>query len=78
MEAVAWVTVVIATLIVAAAALGLVRVIGHLMAINKTLAQVVGGAQVIAEKTSTVPVVVPSVNQSLSPVRDFCASIPGE
>jgi len=78
MEAVAWVTVVIATLIVAAAALGLVRVIGHLMAIDKTLAQVVGGVQVIAEKTSTVPTVVPSVNQSLSPVRDFCVSIPGE
>ena len=75
MEAVAWVTVVIAALIVAAAALGLVRVIGHLMAINKTLAQVVGGVQVIADETSTVPTVVPSVNQSLAPVRDFCDSI---
>jgi hypothetical protein len=78
MEAVAWVTVVIATLIVAAAALGLMRVIGHLMAIDKTLTHVVGGVQVIAEKTSTVPTVVPSVNQSLSPVRDFCVSIRGE
>jgi hypothetical protein len=75
MEAVAWVTVVIAALIVAAAALGLVRVNGHLMAINKTLAQVVGGVQVIADETSTVPTVVPSVNQSLAPVRDFCDSI---
>ena len=51
------------------------RVIGHLMAINKTLAQVVGGVQVIADETSTVPTVVPSVNQSLAPVRDFCDSI---
>jgi hypothetical protein len=75
MDAVAWVTVVLAALIVAAAALGLVRVIGHLMAIDRTLAQVEGGVKVIAEKTSTVPTVVPSVNQKLAPVRDFCDSI---
>ncbi len=78
MEAVAWVTVILATLIIAAAALGLVRIIGHLMAVDKTLAQVVGGVGVIAEKTSTVPTVVPSVNQNLAPVRDFCDSIQGE
>jgi hypothetical protein len=75
MPAAAWVTLVIATLIIAAAALGLVRVILHLMAVRKTLAAVVGGVQVIAEKTSTVPVVLPSVNASLKPVRDFCESI---
>ena len=75
MPAVAWVTLVIAALIIAAAALGLVRVIFHLRAIHKTLGAVVGGVQVVAEKTSTVPVVLPSVNASLKPVRDFCESI---
>ena len=75
MPAVAWVTVVIVGLIIAAAALGLVRVILHLRAIHKTLGALVGGVQVIADKTSTVPVVLPSVNASLEPVRDFCDSI---
>ena len=37
MPAAAWVTLVIATLIIAAAALGLIRVIVHLMAVRKTL-----------------------------------------
>lgn len=71
----AWVTLVIATLIVAAAALGLIRVILHLRAIHATLDQVVGGVQVIAAKTATVPIALPSVNASLAPVRDFCDSI---
>jgi hypothetical protein len=75
MPAVAWVTIVIATLIIAAAALGLIRVIGHLLAIRRTLAAVVGGVAVVAEKTRTVPDVLPSVNASLKPVRDFCESI---
>jgi hypothetical protein len=75
MPVVAWVTVVLATLIIAAAALGLVRVILHLMAVRKTLGVLVGGLHVVAEKTSTVPVVLPSVNASLKPVRDFCESI---
>jgi hypothetical protein len=75
MPAVAWVTVVIAALIVAAAALGLVRVIFHLLAIRTTLRAVSGGVAVIAEKTRTVPVVLPSVNANLAPVRDFCESI---
>ncbi|MDG2261277.1 MAG: hypothetical protein P8N50_02965 [Actinomycetota bacterium] len=75
METVAWVTVVIAALIIAAAAIGLIRVILHLIAVNRTLGNVLGGVEVIAEKTSTVPAVVPSVNESLGPVRDFCESI---
>jgi hypothetical protein len=69
------VTVVIAALIIAAAALGLVRVILHLVAIRKTLQAVTGGVTVIAEKTRPVPVVLPSVNANLKPVRDFCESI---
>ena len=75
MPVVAWVTVVIAVLIIAAAALGLLRVIFHLLAIRKTLGAVVGGVQVIADRTRTVPEVLPSVNASLKPVRDFCESI---
>ena len=75
MPVVAWVTIVIAALIVAAAALGLIRVIFHLVAIHRTLGAVVGGVQVIADKTRTVPDVVPSVNANLAPVRDFCESI---
>jgi hypothetical protein len=75
MTAAAVVTLVAATLIVAAAALGLVRVILHLVAVRRTLEALEGGVRVIAEKTSTVPTVVPSVNASLQPVRDFCESI---
>jgi hypothetical protein len=75
MPAVAWVTVVLAVLIIAAAALGLIRVIFHLMAVRKTLGDVVGGVRVVAEKTSTVPAVLTSVNANLAPVRDFCDSI---
>jgi hypothetical protein len=75
MPAVAWVTLVITFLIIAAAALGLIRVIFHLMAARKSLAGVVIGVQLVAEKTRTVPEVVPSVNANLKPVRDFCESI---
>ena len=41
MQTVAWATLVIATLIIAAAALGLVRIILHLRAVHITLDQVV-------------------------------------
>ncbi len=75
MPAAAIVTLVIATLIIAAAAVGLIRVIGHLVATLRTLRTLTGGVDVIAEKTSTVPTVLPSVNASLAPVRDFTASI---
>ena len=75
MPAVAWVTLVITALIIATAALGLVRVIFHLLAINKTLGALVGGVGVVADKTRTVPEVLPSVNANLKPVRDFCESI---
>jgi hypothetical protein len=75
MPAVAWVTVALAALIIATAALGLIRVIFHLMAVRKTLGDVVGGVRVVAEKTSTVPAVLTSVNANLAPVRDFCDSI---
>ena len=75
METVAWFTVIIAGLIIATAALGLVRVILHLVAIKRTLGNLLGGVEVIAERTSTVPTVVPSVNESLRPVREFADTI---
>ena len=75
METVAWITVVLAGLIIAAAALGLIRVIFHLVAIKRTLGTLLGGVEVVAEKTSTVPAVVESVNESLAPVREFCDTI---
>lgn len=75
MPAAAVVTLVIATLIVAAAALGLIRVIGHLRAVLATLSTLTGGVAVITEKTATVPEVVASVNANLKPVNDFAESI---
>jgi hypothetical protein len=75
MPAAAIVTLVIATLIIAAAALGLIRVILHLYAVQRTLDDVIAGVQVVAEKTEPVPAALASVNASLEPVRDFTASI---
>lgn len=75
MPAAAWVTLVIAALIIAAAALGLFRVILHLKVIRQTLGTVVVGVQVVAAQTSTVEPVLTSVNANLAPVRDFCESI---
>lgn len=75
MPTVAVVTLVLATLIIAAAALGLVRVILHLRAVRRTLDALDGGVQVIAERTSTVPTALPSVNATLAPVRDFAESL---
>lgn len=75
MPFVAVVTLVLAAVIIAAAALGLIRVIGHLMATARTLDGVIAGVGVVADRTSTVPTVLPSVNASLAPVRDFCEGI---
>lgn len=75
MPTVAIVTLVVATLIIAAAALGLIRVILHLRAVVKTLDALDGGVKVIVAQTSTVAPVVASVNSSLAPVRDFAESI---
>lgn len=75
MPAAAIMTLVITALIIVAAALGLIRVIFHLRAVQQTLGLVIGGVAVVAEKTSTVPVVLPSVNANLKPVRDFCEGV---
>jgi hypothetical protein len=75
METVAWFTVGLAGLIIAAAALGLFRVILHLVAVRRTLENLLAGVEVVAERTSTVPTVLPSVNESLRPVREFSDTI---
>ena len=69
------ITLVVGALIIAAAALGLIRVIFHLRAVTQTLAALDGGVQVIVAKTATVQPVVTSVNASLAPVRSFAESI---
>lgn len=69
------ITLVVAALIIAAAALGLWRAILHLKATAETLDALDGGVKVIVEKTSTVEPVVASVNASLAPVRAFAESI---
>ena len=68
-------TLILATLNIAAAALGLSRVILHLRAVTRSLDALEGGVQVIVAKTATVPSVVKSVNASLKPVRDFAETI---
>ena len=75
MSVAAWVTVILAMLIVFFAAVGLLRVVLHLRTVDKTLAALTGGVEVIADKTSTVPTVLPSVNSNPKPVRDFADSI---
>jgi hypothetical protein len=75
MPAAAWVTLVIAALIIAMIAVGLLRVIFHLKAIRATLVTTTGGVRAIAQLTSPVPERLTSVNASLKPVRDFCETV---
>ena len=46
-----------------------------LHAVQRTLGALIGGLRVVADRTEPVPRVVPSVNDNLKPVRDFCESI---
>ena len=75
MPAAAWMTIVVAVLIIAITAIGLVRVIFHLRAIRATLAAVTGGVQAVASLTRPVPPRLTAVNASLKPVRDFCETV---
>ena len=75
MPAVAWLTLIVAALIIAITAIGLLRVIFHLRAVQKTLVSTTGGVQAVASLTSTVPERLTSVNANLKPVRDFCETI---
>ena len=60
MPAAAWATIVIAALIIAITALGLLRVIFHLRAIRKTLVATPGGVQAVAQ---LVPAIEPVGHQ---------------
>ncbi len=62
MPAAAWVTLIIAALIIAITAVGLLRVIFHLRAMKATLVATTGGVQAVAQLTSTVPERLTSVN----------------
>lgn len=75
MPAVAWVTLAITALIIGITAVALLRVIFHLRAVRTTLDGVIGGVDAVADRTSTVPTRLGSVNANLQPVRDFCESI---
>ena len=75
MPAAAWFTLIVAALIIAITALGLLRVIFHLRAVHKTLVATTGGVRAVADLTSPVPARLTSVNANLKPVRDFCETI---
>jgi hypothetical protein len=75
MPATAWMTIAVAGLIIVFIAVGLIRIVLHLVAIRRTLAAVTGGAQVIDQLTSTVPARLTSVSANLKPVRDFCETV---
>ncbi len=75
MPAAAWFTLVVAVLIIAVVAVGLLRVVLHLRHVHTTLAALIGGVDAIAENTRTVPEVVASVNAHLAPVRDWCDTV---
>jgi hypothetical protein len=75
MPAAAWMTLVVAAVIILITAIGLIRVIYHLNFVRGTLAGVIGGVQVVADQTSTVPERLTSVNANLKPVRDFCETV---
>jgi hypothetical protein len=68
-------TLATSAIIIGSTAVGLIRVIFHLRAIQANLAATTGAARAIADLTSTVPERLTSVNASLKPVREFCDTI---
>jgi hypothetical protein len=68
-------TIAVAGLIIVVTAVGLIRIVGHLYAIRRTLKAVTGGVQVVDQLTSTVPDRLTSVNANLKPVRDFLETV---
>jgi hypothetical protein len=71
-----YLVIVAALVIVAFAAVGLIRVIGHLRAVLRALRATTDGVRMVAALTSPVPQRLTSVNESLKPVRDFCEGVP--
>jgi hypothetical protein len=68
-------TLAASALIIGITAVGLVRVILHLRAIQANLTATTGAAQAVADLTTSVPGRLESVNASLKPVRDFCDTV---
>ena len=75
MPAAAWMTIAVAGLIIVFTAVGLIRIVGHLYAIRRTLRALTGGVQAVDQLTSTVPARLTSVNANLKPVSDFCETV---
>jgi hypothetical protein len=75
MPAAAWMTIIVAAVIILITAVALIRVIYHLNFVRGTLGTVIVGAWVIAHQTRTVPEALTSVNDNLKPVRDFCETV---
>jgi hypothetical protein len=75
MRAEARTTLAASAVIIGVTAVGLVRVIFHLRAIQANLRATTGAVETVAELTSTVPDRLTSVNASLRPVRDFCDTV---
>ena len=68
-------TLTASALIIGITAVGLVRVIFHLRAIQANLAATTGAVERVADLTSSVPDRLTSVNASLKPVREFCDTV---
>lgn len=71
----AWVTLLITAVIVGYLAINLFRVIMDLKHITWTLGTIIVGVRAIAYQTRTVPEVIPSVNQNLTPVRNMAEGV---
>ena len=76
MPAPAYMTIVVALLVLALAALGLIRVIFHLRAVLRALRGTSAGVRAVAQLTAPVPERLTSVNAALKPVRDFAEGVP--
>jgi len=75
MRAAAQTTLTASALIIGITAVGLVRVIFHLRAIQANLAATTGAVDTVADLTSSVPGRLTAVNASLKPVREFCDTV---
>jgi hypothetical protein len=75
MRTAAQTTLTASALIIGITAVGLVRVIFHLRAIQANLAATTGAVETVADLTSSVPDRLTSVNASLKPVREFCDTV---
>ncbi|HYK69692.1 MAG TPA: hypothetical protein VEV45_17235 [Streptosporangiaceae bacterium] len=75
MRAAAQTTLTASALIIGITAVGLIRVILHLRAIQANLSATTGAVEAVADLTSSVPDRLTSVNASLKPVREFCDTV---